>query len=100
MIGINYYVPTLVTCLMHLLGRNKLLPLRSKSAELDRWVCAWCAEITGAGWRGMNELLKDFPNASERSGFVVFPATRQQGFIVVAMQFSRQIALVSSVENS
>jgi hypothetical protein len=83
---------------MHLLGRNRLLPLRGRSVELDQWVCAWSAEMACGQWLQMNEVLKDFPNAREKSGSVAFPILRERQLIIVTMRFSQRIALISGVE--
>jgi mRNA-degrading endonuclease HigB of HigAB toxin-antitoxin module len=83
---------------MHLIGRNKLAPLFGMSAELDRWVHSWSAEIMHGSWFTISDVLKDFPNAAESKGLIAFPILGKHGLIIVMMRFSSQIALVSSLE--
>lgn len=83
---------------MHLLGRNKLTALIGKTTETDRWVNSWANEIIRGNWHTLNDLLRDFPNAGERNGMIVFPVLGTGRSIMVMLRFPDQVALIASLD--
>ncbi len=86
---------------MRLIGREKLLRLRDKGAEAERWVRSWVAEVAEAHWRKPDDVTSQFPNARQRSeGYFVFPVGQCGVAILLHIAFPQGIALISDLDSN
>jgi len=78
--------------MMRLIGRDKL---RRASADVNRWLRNWCAEVVHAYWRRPEDITDQFPNACMRSdGDFLFPVGASGYSVRVQIAFPQNIVLV------
>ena len=77
---------------MKLIGRDKL---KRVSAEVDRWVCSWCAEVVHAHWHHPQDLTDQFPNAQPHAGGgFIFPIGTSGYWVRLQVAFVQGVALI------
>lgn len=77
---------------MRLIGRDKL---KRASADVDRWLRNWCAEVVHAYWRRPEDISDQFPNACVRpDGDCLFPVGASGYAVRVQIAFPQNVALI------
>ncbi|HBO9693886.1 TPA: type II toxin-antitoxin system HigB family toxin [Pseudomonas aeruginosa] len=94
----GYLDPKLGIMAMHLLGRDKLEPLKGLDGGLDKWVVSWVSEMTQASWKGSTDLLAQFPKAQEIApGVFRFYVVTGNYAVEVRVAFPQGIALITAL---
>ncbi|MCK8688138.1 type II toxin-antitoxin system HigB family toxin [Pseudomonas umsongensis] len=83
--------------IMRLLGRDKLLPLKGKSEQIDKWISSWVSEIANANWKSPDELIEQYPNAQKvKEGHFSFCVCSSRYFIELTIAFAQGIAIITA----
>lgn len=83
---------------MHLLGRDKLGPLKGLNAALDTWVVSWVSELAHASWNNPADLLTQFPKAQQiAAGTFRFSVVPSDYMLEVRVAFAQRVVLVTAL---
>ncbi|MBB4867127.1 mRNA-degrading endonuclease HigB of HigAB toxin-antitoxin module [Pseudomonas nitritireducens] len=83
---------------MHLLGRDKLGPLKGRDKGLDKWIVSWVSEVIHASWNDSADLLAQFPKAQQiASGIFRFCVVTGNYMIEVRVAFPQRVALITTL---
>ncbi|MBK8972360.1 MAG: type II toxin-antitoxin system HigB family toxin [Hahellaceae bacterium] len=85
---------------MRLLGRERLNKLRGRSAQSDKWIRSWAAEVSAAHWKQPSDVQDQFPNAwHENDGPFMFPVSDCNCVICMLIAFPQGIALITDLKD-
>jgi mRNA-degrading endonuclease HigB of HigAB toxin-antitoxin module len=85
---------------MHLLGRDKLGPLRGLDAALDKWIVSWVSEMAHASWNDSSDLLAQFPKAQQIApGVFRFSVVTGNYMLEVRVAFPQRVVLITALIN-